>query len=386
MRILIANWRDTSHPRAGGAEVYTDEVCARLVERGHDVTWFSAAHPNNTEEDTHRGIRRIRRGGTYTVYREGRRHVAASRGQYDIIVDQVNTVPFRLDRVAGDTPVCYLSHQLCREIWNTDMPLPAALVGRYIAEPWWLSRMRRLPTATVSPSSQAELEAAGFTDVVNLGEGIDREAAIAGRSRRGPQPKADRPTVLYLGRHAANKRPLHLIEAGARILDQVPGAQVWLAGSGPQLDKVREQASWLNEFYGEGSVTVHGRVTEDEKYQLMEKAWCLVVPSVREGWALVVDEAAAVGTRSVGYPVPGLIDSVPAAGGVIAEQDTPQALAEAVIRVLGEEQHHAGKVVDGWVGGAEDWEVVASRFEAYLEEIINNPRHTPGRTLPSRHP
>lgn len=381
MRILIANWRDTSHPRAGGAEVYTEEVCARLVERGHEVVWFSAAHDNAGPGDEHRGISRVRAGGTLSTYREGRKYARNNRDRFDIMVDQVNTVPFRLDRVAGSTPVCYLSHQLCREIWNTDMALPAALVGRYIAEPWWLARMRSQPTATVSPSSQSELEAAGFRDVVNLGEGIDRERILEGRRRRGAKPKAEQPTVLYLGRHAANKRPLHLIEAGRRVLERVPGARLWFAGAGPQLEQVREQAASLNELYGEGSVVVFGRVTEDEKYELMEQAWCLAVPSVREGWALVVDEAAAVGTRAVGYPVPGLVDSIPAAGGVLAETADPQALAEAVVATLEEERTRAGEKVEGWVGGAESWEVVADRFETYLEDVIKNPRLNPQRSL-----
>lgn len=381
MRILIANWRELGHPRAGGAEVYTEEVARRLVERGHDVTLFSGSYEGAEEDEVVGGVRRVRRGGTLSVYREGRRFATAHRSDFDVMVDQVNTVPFRLDRVAGGTPVGYLTHQLCREIWFTDMAWPAAVVGRYLAEPWWLSQMRKRPAATVSPSSEAELRRAGFVDLVNLGEGMDGEEIYAARKARGARPKEGRPTVLYLGRHASNKRPLHIIEAGEQILIDVEGSQLWFAGGGPELKAVQAGADRLNRIYGEGRVTVFGRVSEDKKYELMERAWCLAVPSVREGWALVVDEAAAVGTKSVGYPVPGLVDSIPAAGGRLAEEANPVSLSAAVTAELGELRGRAGRVVQGWDGGAESWGAVTDRLEAWLESLIDEPKVVPARSL-----
>jgi glycosyltransferase involved in cell wall biosynthesis len=59
----------------------------------------------------------------------------------------------------------------------------------------------------------------------------------------------------------------------------------------------------------------------------------LVSTSVREGWGLNVSEAALLGTASVGYRVPGLVDSVPASGGLLCDP-TPAALAGAVRRVV----------------------------------------------------
>jgi O-antigen/teichoic acid export membrane protein/glycosyltransferase involved in cell wall biosynthesis len=42
LRILILNWRDVSHPNAGGAEVYTHSVAQCWIEQGHKVTLFCA--------------------------------------------------------------------------------------------------------------------------------------------------------------------------------------------------------------------------------------------------------------------------------------------------------------------------------------------------------
>ena len=53
-----------------------------------------------------------------------------------------------------------------------------------------------------------------------------------------------------------------------------------------------------------------GRLSRRELYERMARAHCLLVPSVREGWGLVVVEANAVGTPAVGYDVRGIRDSI----------------------------------------------------------------------------
>ena len=58
-----------------------------------------------------------------------------------------------------------------------------------------------------------------------------------------------------------------------------------------------------------------------------------VATSVREGWGLNVSEAAACGTPSIGYDVPGLVDSIPASGGLLVEP-TPAALAHGLTQVM----------------------------------------------------
>ncbi len=61
-------------------------------------------------------------------------------------------------------------------------------------------------------------------------------------------------------------------------------------------------------------VTFLGHVSEEEKRERLARAHALVATSVREGWGLVVTEAAASGTVSIGYDVPGLRDSIASIG------------------------------------------------------------------------
>lgn len=133
------------------------------------------------------------------------------------------------------------------------------------------------------------------------------------------------PTLVFIGRLSANKRPDHAIRAFELLRLQVPDAQIWVIGSGPEEARLRKMA-------GPG-VTFLGRVSEEEKRERLARAHALVATSVREGWGLVVTEAAASGTVTVGYDVPGLRDSIRASGGVLTLAD-PQSLATALAGLL----------------------------------------------------
>ena len=69
------------------------------------------------------------------------------------------------------------------------------------------------------------------------------------------------------------------------------------------------------------------------KHRRMSEATALLMASAREGWGLVVTEAAASGTVSIGYDVPGLRDSIGASGGVLTRAD-PVSLATGLVGLL----------------------------------------------------
>jgi glycosyltransferase involved in cell wall biosynthesis len=80
---------------------------------------------------------------------------------------------------------------------------------------------------------------------------------------------------------------------------------------------------------------------------------------VREGWGLVITEAAAVGTPAIAYDVPGLRDSVTASGGVLVEPN-PRALAEALAEHL--PMWMSGEMPKVAPNGVITWRDVASRI------------------------
>lgn len=356
VRILVLAWRDLAHPAAGGSEVYVESMARRWAAAGHTVTLCCAAVAGRPADEMVEGVRVVRAGNRFSVYRHARAFVARAR-DVDVIIECVNTKPFDAPRVAGTTPVVALIHQVAREVWWYEAPLPAAVLGRFVLEPRWLRRYRDVPTLTISASSRESLLAYGLRDVTVLPVGIDPPDPAV------PSEKAPVPTLAFCGRLVRSKRPDHAVEAFRRLRAQMPEARLVLIGSGPMSKRLARQAP--------PGVTLAGRCSAAERQRLVAAAHALLVTSVREGWGLVVSEAAAVGTPTAGYDVSGLRDSIAAAGGVATTPD-PAALASALAHVLPRWVEHPPAPLP--FGGAASWDETA---DAALHALSLAAGHTP---------
>jgi glycosyltransferase involved in cell wall biosynthesis len=111
-----------------------------------------------------------------------------------------------------------------------------------------------------------------------------------------------------------------------------------------------------------------GRLPRAELFERMAAAHCLIVPSVREGWGLVVVEANSVGTPAVGYDIPGLRDSIRhGATGRLTPNGDVEALAEAALALVadaeGYEQMQAA--ARAWAASF-SWDATAAALYAIL--------------------
>ena len=329
LRILAFNWRDLAHPRAGGAEVHLQSVAREWVRCGHEVTIFCAAVDGRPARELVDGVEIIRRGGRLSVYRQARRFWRREAdGRYDLVFDDVNTRPFLTPRFIRDVPVVAIIHQVAREVWRYETPWPISVLGRYLLEPAWLRAYRDVPVVTMCESGRESLAEYGLRRVTAVPTGLGASVTAtmgAGVLSRAPVAKESVPTVVFVGRLSANKRPEHAIRAFGLVRRQLPDAQLWVIGSGPEEARLRKIA-------GRG-VTIFGRLSEEEKRERLARAHALVVTSVREGWGLVVTEAAACGTVAIGYDVAGLRDSIGASGGVLTRAD-PASLATGLVGLL----------------------------------------------------
>jgi glycosyltransferase involved in cell wall biosynthesis len=354
MRILILNWKDLAHPLAGGAEVFTEEVARELVVRGHEATLFAAAVAGRPERETVEGVRIVRRGGRLGVYRAARRFWSQQEsGAYDVVVDEINTRPFLAPRFVRGTPIVALIHQLARELWSYETPFPVSVVGRYVLEPWWLRTYRDVPAITVSKSSADSLARHhGWRDVTVVPEGCATHPAP-------DVPKEPEPTVVFLGRLVAMKRPEDTFRAFELLRSHLPGARLWAIGDGPLERRLRAAAA--------PGVHLLGRLGREELRERLARAHVLVATSIREGWGLNVSEAAACGTPTIGYRVPGLVDSIPASGGALVEP-SPAELGAALVDFF------SGRLVLEPRVSTVPWAEVALSVERRLQQVVQQSR------------
>jgi glycosyltransferase involved in cell wall biosynthesis len=324
MRILVLH---RALPSAGGAEIYAHEVARHWVRAGHDVTLVCARVPEQPAEEMAGGVHVLRMGNRFGVHRAARRwYRTHGRGRFDVVVDE----GFGAPRWVTDTHVIGLIHQGPRH---------------YPLEPLWLRSFRHVPVLTLSASNAESLAGHGLHDVTAIPPGLTR------RPRPGVA-RAQRPTLISVGR----PDPAHILAALQLVRQRVPDTELWFVGDRPLWDR-----------HAPAGVRFFGRVTSAVRDELIARAHIHVITSLREGWGLVVDEAAAMGTPTIGYDRPGLSDSIPAARGLLVEPH-PKALAAAVAQRLPALVRNPA--LSGWRGGALDWPEVASRLLATIQARV----------------
>ncbi len=330
MRILWLNWRDIKNPAAGGAELVTHEVAKRWVEAGHSVTLFCASFPGALGEELSDGVQIIRRGRQYSVHFHAWRYYSRlQRDCYDIVVDEINTIPFFTPLYAHGKHLAFF-HQLAREVWRFEAPFPLNYLG-YILEPWYLRLYRGTPTVAVSESTRQDLLDLGFQRVYLVEDGVDVTPLV---DLPAQDQKEENPTVIYVGRLVPSKRVIDIVEAIAQVRAHIPNVQLWLVGDGTRA-YVRRLKKLVSDYGLKNSVRFWGKVSHEQKVQLLTRAHTLALTSVREGWGLVVIEANAVGTPAIVYNVHGLRDSVRhGQTGLVCKAETPRELAASLRTIL----------------------------------------------------
>lgn len=292
LRILMLNWRDMSHPEAGGAEKYLVTVAEGLAHRGHDVIFRTAAYPGGLPDEVVSGVRYIRKGGRYDIYARSVVSHLVREYDVDVVVDVQNGVPY-LSPLTRRGPVVNLVHHVHKEQW------PVIFGPRLSHLGWWMeSRLaprvyRKTQYVAVSNSTRREL--------VGLGVDAERIEVIHNGTDAIPLDSTQRslnPSIVVLSRLVPQKRVEYALHAVAELAIDHPDITLEVAGSGWSLPHLEEVA---REIGIEKHVTFHGHVSEAEKHALLARAWVHAMPSLKEGWGLVVVEAGVHGTPTVAF-------------------------------------------------------------------------------------
>jgi glycosyltransferase involved in cell wall biosynthesis len=135
-------------------------------------------------------------------------------------------------------------------------------------------------------------------------------------------------TVLYVGRFYRRKRVNVLLSAAAMLRNRIPELAVRIVGNGP-CDSAWRTLS--HELRLKGTVTWLGDVSRAALAEEYNRADAFCLPSVQEGFGIVLLEAMAAGKPIVAARAAAIPEVAPHA--VLVEPDNAEALAAGIERV-----------------------------------------------------
>ena len=364
MRILVLNWLDPENPQAGGAELHLRETFSRIAARGHTVDLLCSGWEGGPSRVTRDGMEVHRVGSRHTypflAQRYFSRHLRA-RG-YDCVVEDINKIPL-FSPLWGTRRLVGLVHHLFGATVFREASVPVA-AAVWLAERPLGPLYRGIPFQAVSESTADDLVERGIprTSIRVIYNGVDSSRLTPDQAARSREP-----LFVYLGRLKKYKRVDILIRAFAQLGS--PSARLEIAGSGDY----RASLERLVESLGlSARVKFLGFISEEEKLELLRRAWACLLASPKEGWGISNLEAAASGTPVIAANSPGVRESVvDGKTGFLVRPNDPREMSVAIGRIVDSPAlvttlgQNAREFAEGFT-----WDRTADETLRHLEEMV----------------
>ncbi len=369
----------------GGAERWYRNLAERLVEEGHEVTYLTLRQwPRNARLDLDPRINVVTVGTRMALYTEsGRRrilpplafglgvlaHLLCRGRRYDVL--HTCAFPyFSLLAAALVRPLMRFELVVdWFEVWSPSywrdyLGGMGGRVGAFVQR-----ACVRVPQRAFcfSQLHARRLREEGQHGAITVLRGL-----YAGAQER-VKPRAADPLVLFAGRLIPEKQPTLGVAAIALAARQIAGLRGEFLGEGPE--RVALDAA-IAEHGLEQIVSAPGFADEQTVDSEMRRALCVLLPSRREGYGMVVVEAAARGTPSV--VVAGVDNAATelveeGVNGTVAESGDAAAIAAAIVRV-----NDGGLALREstarWFAANADWLSLEHSLQLVLERYASSAR------------
>lgn len=355
MRICIVY--DCLYPYTiGGGERWYRDLSERLAAEGHRVTYLTLRQWSRGERvEIDPRVEVIAVGPRMRLYTDGeggrRRilpplvfglgvlfHLLRHPRRYEVL--HTCAFPyFSLLAAALVRPLAsYVLETDWFEVWSRHYWLdylggPGGRVGAFVQR-----LCARLPQRAYcfSELHARRLREEGLNGEVTVLRGLyDGARNGVGEVRPGPAASVleGHPTVLFAGRLIAEKQATLGVAAIALARERIPNLEGLFLGDGPERGALLEAIA-ANDL--EGVVRAPGFADSETVDREMRRALCLLLPSRREGYGLVVVEAGARGTPSVvvageDNAATELVEE--GVNGAVAPDGDTRAVADAIERV-----------------------------------------------------
>jgi len=366
-RIVILSRRNITHPQAGGASQYLHEIFKRLTG-SHNITVLTegAASAKGIEEID--GIRYFNVGKAFPRFAIPIKFIVSFARKADVLIDHADVAIPWLSPLFVGKPRITIVHQLVKEIYYYQLSRPWAEIG-FRAEKAIYRLYSGSRIVTSSGSAARELEELGIPteNITIITPGYDKRNT----SRHQLRDRAIR--IGCVSRLVRYKGIQNSLRAFREVLVTCPQATFQIAGVGPYEQTLRNVTKSLEI---DRKVEFLGRVSQDEKFDLLSKSRVAVFPSIRDGFGISVIEANSVGTPVVAWDVPGPQDSIiNGITGLLTPFPNEHIFARNLRTLLTEDEIWEQLSNNAWkMSGEFSWDRAASTFGNVIDSTAKTAR------------
>jgi glycosyltransferase involved in cell wall biosynthesis len=187
--------------------------------------------------------------------------------------------------------------------------------------------------------------------------------------KRGKYKSRD--TVIYFGRLDDQKGVDILIKALA-YLTKKRSIKTIIVGTGWKENELKSLASSLGLL---DNIDFVGMIPHEKISDYIIQADLCVFPSRRDNCPLTILEAMAIGIPVIATPVGGIPELIRDGwSGVLAEQENPQKLSEAIVDLLNdnEKREYLSNNARRYISDNLTWDKVALKYNAFYESLLKS--------------
>ncbi|MGA9876164.1 MAG: glycosyltransferase [Solirubrobacteraceae bacterium] len=373
----------------GGAERWYRNLAERLAAEGHEVTYLTLRQWERGEQlDLDPRVRVVTAGPRMALYTDGGAPTSSARRRVLPPLVFGAGVLWHLLRHGRRYDVV---HTCAFPYFSLLAAALARPLGRYRLVTDWFEvwsagywrdylgglggRVGELVQRLCARAPQrafcfSELHAARLRELGLRGPITVLRGLYAGPTQPSIEPAVPReadPLVLFAGRLIPEKRVTVGVAAVARAARRIDGLRGVFYGDGPEREALDAA---IAEHRAASFISAPGFASGELVDADMRRALCVLLPSEREGYGMVVVEASAHATPAVVVSAPdnAAVELVAeGVNGTIAPNTDPETIADAIVRV-----HEAGialrESTAGWFAENAERLSLESSLRAVLEQ------------------
>ncbi|MFV9631150.1 MAG: glycosyltransferase family 4 protein [Methanosarcinales archaeon] len=318
-----------------GTEIATYNIAKHLARRGYEVHVITALDKGLPKESMEEGFyvhrifwRKIRFAGVISFWTK-----------VFLVLRKVNPDMIHVQSIEMCIPA-FIAKKLMRKpyvVWGqgSDVYLP----GKFIKSISKLVLKSANKVIALTDDMKKEMQKICSRDVSVIPNGIDLssfEDLSRKEARSRLQIKDDEKVILFVGTLRPVKGIRYLIEAMRLIKDKNESTKLFLVGDGEEREYLKNLVKGL---ILEECVRFIGKVPNEKVPECMVASDVFVLPSLSEGFPVVILEAMASGLPIIATKVTGLLEIVKdGKNGILVESKSPDEIAEKVLLILGDDE------------------------------------------------